>query len=72
MMRLRSSGCQSQIPTDAMLPFDWLIHSGIILARYHKILASDEFNLLSVLANQRARKVLFTCVEYNNKKYSDL
>jgi len=24
-----------------MLPFDWLIHSGLILARCHKILRSD-------------------------------
>ena len=29
-----------------MLPFDWLIHSGLILARCHKILESDGCNFL--------------------------
>jgi len=31
-----------------MLPFDWLIHSGLILTRCHKILESEHTGVISV------------------------
>ena len=41
--RLRCSACQSQI-TRPMLPFDWLIHSSLILASCHRILFFCRFS----------------------------
>ena len=43
--RLRCSACQSQNPNGSpMLPFDWLIPSGLILASCHRILFLCRFS----------------------------
>ena len=37
-----------------MLPFDWLIYLGLILARCHKILESDGYNFLFYFTSKSA------------------